>query len=225
MIASTSRHNKAIELDASCGFDLLVIRNFFDSPTCARILDEMQSADSAAATVYKDGAAALVDDRVRRVSRIVPLRETADFITRSLLDRKHDIGEHFEISLDECEEPHFLRYGVGDFFVAHQDGNTGLIRSQQEQFRKISVSIFLNSESDFPAPDRYCGGTLVFHRLGSESYGFRGETGTLVAFRAEIGRGHRQKPPEIALDEGLPVLRRAGAQIGIDRKRIEGRWL
>ena len=90
MIASTSRHNKAIELDASCGFDLLVIRNFFDSPTCARILDEMQSADSAAATVYKDGAAALVDDRVRRVSRIVPLRETADFITRSLLDRKHE---------------------------------------------------------------------------------------------------------------------------------------
>jgi SM-20-related protein len=185
MISSTSRHDKVIELDTSSGFDLLLIRNFFDSPTRARILNEMQTAPSAAATVYKDAAAAIVDQRVRNVSRIAPLRETADFVTQSLLERKHDIGEHFWISLEACEAPHFLRYGVGDFFVAHQDGNTGLLRSQQEQFRKISVSIFLNSESDSPAADKYCGGTLVFHRLGSESYGFHGEAGMLVAFRAE----------------------------------------
>jgi len=173
------------EYSCDSRFDLFLIRNFFEPATCERVLDEMRSAPSAAATVYRDEAVGIVDARVRRVSRLSLKRETVELVMRLLLGQKNAVEEHFGISLKGCEEPQFLRYGIGDFFVAHQDGNTGLIRSQQEEFRKISVSIFLNTESVFPEPGTYCGGTLVFHRLGRDSYGLHGEAGTLVAFRAE----------------------------------------
>ena len=47
----------------------------------------------------------------------------------------------FGLTLSECEEPQFLRYRTGDFFVAHQDGNTPLFRS--DKVRLISAIIFL----------------------------------------------------------------------------------
>jgi SM-20-related protein len=107
------------------------------------------------------------------------------------LEHKHDIEEHFRASVSDCEEPQFLRYGVCDFFVAHQDGNAGLIRSEREMSRKISVVIFLSNQSENPLPDTYCGGPLVLHRwdvsLGraDECLNLAGEAGTLVAFHLE----------------------------------------
>lgn len=167
------------------GFDLLPIRNFFDPQTCAGIIDRMRTGQTSSATVYTDSAQPAIDERVRRVSRVVPPDETATFVRQSLLDRKSEIGKHFGIRLSDCEEPHFLCYGPGDFFVAHQDGNTRLIRSRQDEFRKISVTIFLNSQSAVAEAGKYCGGALVFHRLGFENYSFQGEAGTLVAFPSE----------------------------------------
>ena len=99
------------------------------------------------------------------------------------------IGEHFGVRLSECEEPQFLRYKIGDFFVAHQDGNTGLLRLDTEQ-RRVSTVIFLNRESDAPGPDVYCGGSLIFTNLRAvkaEDAKFRvvADPGTLIAFRSE----------------------------------------
>jgi predicted 2-oxoglutarate/Fe(II)-dependent dioxygenase YbiX len=78
-----------------------------------------------------------------------------------------------------------LRYGVGDFFVAHQDGNTGLLRLDTE-LRRISLVIFLSRESESPQPDTYCGGSLLFTDFRADRKGsVAGEPGTLVAFRSE----------------------------------------
>ncbi|HEX8339127.1 MAG TPA: 2OG-Fe(II) oxygenase, partial [Pyrinomonadaceae bacterium] len=87
--------------------------------------------------------------------------------------------------LSGLEEPQFLRYGAGDFFVAHQDGNTGMLRSEREA-RKVSAVIFLNDQTETPGPGTYGGGSLVFHPRGApEPYRLAGEAGTLVAFPAE----------------------------------------
>jgi SM-20-related protein len=85
------------------------------------------------------------------------------------------------VSLSECEEPQFLRYRKGDFFVAHQDGNTGLLLLDTER-RLISTVIFLSRESESPEPDAFCGGSLVFSDSG---FHVPAKPGTLVAFRSE----------------------------------------
>ena len=167
------------------GFELLLIKEFFDSSTTAKIFKEMRSAPAAAATIYKDGPAGVVDVRTRSASRLSVQPETIDLVTRLLLEKRSIIGEHFGRVLKAVEAPQFLRYRAGDFFVAHQDGNTGMIRSESEEFRKISVSIFLNDESESAGPDTHQGGSLVFHPRAAASYRLRSESGTLAAFRAE----------------------------------------
>lgn len=169
-----------------------MIRNFLDTETCERILAELRSNRGNPATVYREVASGVVDERVRRATRLEPCAETVELVVRSLLERKSIIEEHFGVSVSDCEEPQFLRYVVGDFFVTHQDGNTGLIHSVREQTRIVSVIIFLSEQSESPLPNTYCGGSLVFHGWGSRMPGLEdlresvsGEAGMLVAFRAE----------------------------------------
>jgi predicted 2-oxoglutarate/Fe(II)-dependent dioxygenase YbiX len=171
--------------------DLLLIRDFLDNGTRARILAGLTSAPGQAAAVYRDAASGVIDGRMRRATRVTPSPEITESVTRFLLERKPAVEEHFRIDLSDCEDPQFLRYRTGDFFVAHQDGATGLLRSERELLRKISVVIFLSSQSETPEPGRYCGGTLAFHRweIGAgedRRVDLSGEPGTLVAFRAEL---------------------------------------
>ena len=128
-----------------------------------------------------------VEPGVRKTMRLAVPPETRDRVTQLLTARKADLEAHFGLPLTACEEPQFLRYRVGDFFVPHQDGNTPLVYDDS-RFRRISVVVFLSAASEEPAPDTYGGGTLVFHGH------YTGPTlrvpvtppaGTLVAFRAE----------------------------------------
>lgn len=146
----------------------------------------MRRCPTAPAVTYGQGDAGSVNERVRRVEKLEPSRETVEYITRRLMEYRGQVGEHFGISLSGCEKPQFLRYQVGDFFVAHQDGNTGLVQLDTDRSRRISISIFLNRQSEAPEMDAFCGGSLVFSdwRSGRELR-LDGETGTLVAFRSE----------------------------------------
>lgn len=168
-------------------FDLLLVRNFFDARACEEIAAEMRAAAGRPAAVYGRDEAGAVDARVRRAARLSPSRETAEFVRRRLLDRRAEVGAHFGLQLADCEEPQFLRYRTGDFFVAHQDGNTGLLRLDGEAARRVSAVIFLSREVETPEPGAHCGGSLVFSdwRGGRREFRLRGEAGTLVAFRAE----------------------------------------
>jgi SM-20-related protein len=175
--------------DEGAGFDLYVSRDFFDAGACRELLGELRGASVGAAEVYGRGEAGDVDERVRRAARLAPSAETVGRVVRRLSERREEVGAHFGLSLGACEEPQFLRYRVGDFFVAHQDGNTGMLMSERERSRKISVVVFLNRQSEAPEADAYGGGTLVFSDwrggAGRREFPFRGEAGTLVAFRAE----------------------------------------
>lgn len=176
-------------LETGAHFDLLIVRNFLDAETCAKIIAEMRASRGGPATVYSSDAVGSVDERTRRATRIAPSRETTEFVTERLLERKRSVEEHFRVAVSDCEEPQFLRYGVGDFFVAHQDGNTGLLRLDREESRKVSVTILLSRQSESPASGSYCGGSLVFHEWRAQhargSFAFGGDEGTLVAFRPE----------------------------------------
>jgi SM-20-related protein len=174
--------------DAGSGFDPLLVRDFFNAQMCEAIIAEMRSAESGPAAIH--GGSTSVDARVRKAARVMPSAETIGLVRRRLLECKDQIGEHFQIVLRDCEEPQFLRYQVGDFFVAHQDGNTPLLRLDRDRVRLVSAVIFLSQESTSPAPGTYCGGSLVFSGpLVDPSYRktetVAGEAGKLVAFRAE----------------------------------------
>lgn len=168
--------------------DLFTVEDFFDPPSCKELVAEVVAAESSAATVYGRGVTGAIDSGVRRTLRVFPSDETVELVTRRLWSCKDAIEKHFDVRLTECEEPQFLRYREGDFFVAHQDGNTGLLRLETER-RRISTVIFLSRESDVPGPNVYCGGALVLtnHHPSSHHAAFRvsAKPGTLVAFRSE----------------------------------------
>ncbi|HEY0169880.1 MAG TPA: 2OG-Fe(II) oxygenase [Pyrinomonadaceae bacterium] len=166
-------------------FDLMIERGFLGAAACERLVAEMRAARAAPATVYGRVKSGAVDERVRRTTCVFPSEETDELVRGLLLERAAAAGGHFGRRLCEVEEPQFLLYGVGGHFVAHQDGNTGLLRSERES-RLVSAVVFLNAQADAPSADTYCGGTLVFHPRGAgEPLSLAGEAGTLVLFRAE----------------------------------------
>jgi len=143
----------------------------------------MKAAGGGAATVYGSTVSGTIDESVRRTFRVKPSNETVALVIQKLLVLKGAIEKHFDVVLKECEEPQFLRYREGDFFVAHQDGNTGLLRLDTEQ-RLISTVIFLSRECESPEAGAYAGGSLVLSNL-RERFRVAAEPGMLVAFRSE----------------------------------------
>jgi len=155
--------------------DLFVVPQFVEPSVGDAIVAEMKAAPGSAATVYGSTVSGSVNESVRRTFRVKPPDEVVTLVIQKLLVLKDAIEKHFDVVLKECEEPQFLRYREGDFFVAHQDGNTGLLRLETEQ-RLISTVIFLSRD--------YSGGSLVFSNL-RERYRVPAEPGMLVAFRSE----------------------------------------
>jgi SM-20-related protein len=167
--------------------DLLQIPGFLDAETVAAVLDELRAAAGAPATVLSDQAQGTVRGSVRRTTRVALPADSRDRISRRLMERKPELEAHFGVALGTCEEPQSLRYETGDFFVAHQDGNTPLVYDQS-RFRRISVVLFLSTPSEVEVPGTYGGGALVFHGPFSQPnlrVPVAPAPGTLVAFRAE----------------------------------------
>jgi SM-20-related protein len=174
---------------AAASFNLYLDSEFLDAHTCGEIKKELASVPHNPATVYGSSASGAIDEAMRKTIRLAPSAQTVEYVTAKLVAAREPIAAHFGIDLTKHEDPQFLRYEVGNFFVAHQDGNTGLMLSDREQFRKVSVVIFLNRQSDISARDSYGGGSLVFTewRPGRNhgQYSLVAEPGTLVAFPAE----------------------------------------
>jgi len=167
--------------------DLLEIDGFLDAAAVAELVAELNEASGAAATVLSREAGGMVQSSVRKTTRVAVPAETRARVKARLMERKEEIGAHFGIALAECEEPQFLRYDEGDFFVPHQDGNTPMVWDDS-RFRRISAVIFLSEKSDAPEEGTYGGGSLVFHgpyTAGNERVAASAGAGSLVAFRAE----------------------------------------
>jgi SM-20-related protein len=163
--------------------DLFEIRDVLDGAGCEALRGEMREASASAAALLGQA----VRPQIRKVSRVAVPPATCERVTRLLMEQKGVLERHFGLTLGECEEPQFLRYATGDFFVPHQDGNTPLV-FDQSRFRKISAVIFLSPQSHDPVPETYGGGSLVLHGPYSgppSRLPVAASPGMLVAFRAE----------------------------------------
>lgn len=160
-----------------------------DGPTVERLRDEMRAAGGGDAGVTGLGSEARAASSARRATRVDVSEATRSEVIGVLERLRPRVEERFGRALDACEEPQFLRYGPGDYFVAHQDGNTPLIHDDT-RFRKVSAVIFLSEQSEDAdaAPGTYSGGSLVLHAPYTESderVPLAPPPGTLVAFPAE----------------------------------------
>jgi predicted 2-oxoglutarate/Fe(II)-dependent dioxygenase YbiX len=170
--------------------DIFVIKDFLEPRLCETIVNEMSAAQGRSSVVYGSSSSGVVDATTRKSLRLMPSNHTVETIVRRLSDVMSGVAKHFAVQLSECEDPQFLRYQTGDFFVAHQDGNTGLLRLDTER-RLVSTVIFLSREVDSPVevPNVFCGGSLVFTNLRATperaKFHLRAEPGTLIAFRSE----------------------------------------
>ena len=156
---------------------MLVLDRFLDEATRLALLADLRASAGAPAVVYGGREGAGVEARVRRTTRVQVSAETREWIVARFAERMPEIAAHFGADVSEVEEPQFLRYGEGDFFVAHQDGNTPLMRSK-DSARRVSLILFLSPRDD------YGGGELLFH-VGNDRQAAAAEHGSLIAFRAE----------------------------------------
>jgi predicted 2-oxoglutarate/Fe(II)-dependent dioxygenase YbiX len=163
--------------------DLFVVPQFFEPGLCETMLAELRTLAGHSATLYGRNTTGFIDERARKTIRLDPADETIKLVITRLWACKDAVEKHFAVMLKKCEDPQFLRYREGDFFVAHQDGNTGLLNLDAEQ-RLISTVIFLSREAEQPEDNAHCGGSLVFSNLDGKFH-FPAEPGTLVAFRSE----------------------------------------
>jgi SM-20-related protein len=167
--------------------DVLHVDHALDAATLERLRREMTAAQGDPATVLGSAPQQRVTSDARKATRVA-ISQAARAAVVGLLERLEPrIEARFGRSLDGFEEPQFLRYGPGDYFVAHQDGNTPLVYDQS-RFRKVSAVIFLSAQSEHPAPRTFCGGSLVLHEPVGHAgppLTLAGAPGTLVAFPSE----------------------------------------
>lgn len=175
------------ELSASY-FSLFLLRNFLDGTACAQLIEELCSAPITQAPVYIQGAEGVIHEDVRKTTSLHPSDETITHLQNLLFAQKSALEAHFGFFLTDCERPQFLRYQPGDFFVRHQDGNTETLEFDHLRIRRISLIAFLNDYAPEPKENCYSGGELTFYDKRdepAESFPLGGETGLLVAFRAD----------------------------------------
>jgi SM-20-related protein len=167
--------------------ELLILDDFVPYERRKIILAELSAASASQAKVYGSSVAGTVDPRVRSVLTVKTSSSTVEWVVANLLRIRPTLETYFSVELGELEEPQFLRYRVGDHFVAHQDGNTGLIYDETRH-RRVSIVVFLNERSDKSTEETYDGGSLVLHGAYPD-FALRDEVpclaGGLAAFRSE----------------------------------------
>jgi SM-20-related protein len=175
-------------------FRLFVLKDALDPELCARVRYEMQSACRSLATVRAPGhsQAYNVDATVRSAKWVDVEELTVSLVEARLLDLKPAVERHFNVALNGCQQPQFLAYREGDFYLPHRDRPNDPDAAVFAVERKVSVVMFLNSESPEPHQDAYGGGALTFYGLMDTPLGksvgipLVGQSGLLIAFPSEI---------------------------------------
>lgn len=171
---------------------LLVIENFFDAETCAMLREPMLTGMSEPGTIYRNGKEELVDESFRKAKEIKVSKDVEKLVEKRLLDLMPELSAHFKMELQNMENPRFVLYTKGDFFLAHRDTSPAEDAVSRLVARRVTAVIFLNDEVEQPGQEMtYCGGALTFYGLvkekGWEKVGFpvHGKEGLLVAFPAD----------------------------------------
>ena|SRR2546425_482922 len=169
-------------------FGLFVRKNFLEQELCTRCCREINEAAQAKATIAVPNATDIIDENIRKVKRAAVPATTVSLVKARLLALIPTLERHFNVTLTGCERPNFLTYQEGDFYQVHIDSDD---EHPDLKERKVSVVIYLNGQTQQPADDTYCGGSLTFYGLIDDprwlAYGFplNSEPGLLIAFRSE----------------------------------------
>jgi SM-20-related protein len=173
---------------------LLCTRGFFDAETCGRLRAEIREASGGPATVLGDQGGWVVKPEVRRVTWTEVSPPTRAEVDRRLTELMPALSRHFGVGLCGHEGPSFLRYGPGDFYLAHRDRDDEPDPAAPEGpgARQVSVVAFLNGEGEAPSPEVFGGGALTFTgllddpRLRTRGLPLVPEPGLLIAFRSDV---------------------------------------
>ena len=178
-------------VDAPAASGLFLVRDFLGPRECEAVRAEARAAAGHPAPVYIEGAEGVVHEDVRKTTSLEVSGATAADVGRRLQELRGDAGRYFGLSLNGCEPPQFLRYGEGDFFVRHQDGDAGQLEFDHLRVRKVSVVVFLNGGSEAASAETFGGGELLIYRAQGDGHAgpvvfpVTGAPGLLVAFRSD----------------------------------------
>lgn len=178
----------------------LQIPDFLDAATCQRLRQAMRVQPAAPAGLL---GSASPRPEVRRAAQVaLDDAEIAPF-EAALAAALPRLSAHFDVVLNRWEPPQALRYGAGDYFVAHQDGNTPLV-FDASRHRRVSVILFLSPQTQPSRAGGYGEGWLTLHepwpRTGRQR--LAPPPGTLLAFRSETT--HEVEP--VAHGERLTIV-------------------
>jgi predicted 2-oxoglutarate/Fe(II)-dependent dioxygenase YbiX len=170
-----------------------IAKDFLDDDLCAKIRSEMCLGSNIPAMVTS-GKEEIIKENVRKNKVVQVSASSISFFKSRLLAIKPILEEHFKLSLTDCQEPQFLAYKQGDFFIFHSDRSDEQDKPEYVKARQISVVIFLNSAASEYEIDSYSGGSLKFYAydivsdssLKNAGFSLSGETGLLIAFRSDI---------------------------------------
>ncbi len=171
---------------------VLVRPSFIEPDVCRRLRQAASAARADRATITKQTGEVLLDERTRRTRRAIVPEECEQLVEQRLIAISGQLAGYFGVKVAAVQRPQFLVYGRGDFFLAHQDSVVDRQAGDEIRLRRVSLVIFLNSQSRLPEPDSFCGGALTFLRLMAAAtvdngrMPVPGQEGMLVAFRSDL---------------------------------------
>jgi SM-20-related protein len=164
---------------------------FLDEAALAGILAAVEQSKLNRATIHRKGVE-FVEEKIRRTRVAQVPEEVAAPLALQLRGLRPVLAEHFQMPLEDCEDPQFLVYDPGDQYKEHRDANPRPDAAPGIKARKVSVVVFLNRQTDEPAAGCFGGGSLVFfgilpdEKLAAVGLPLVPEPGLLVAFRSSI---------------------------------------
>lgn len=178
---------------------LFVVDNFLHADYCVQLCSQVLASPTTPGRVGGDNSrkSGWVDESRRSVLCADVPKAVESLLESRLAEIKPDLEEHFQVCLAECDGPHFLRYGPGNFYSPHQDVDAA--SPDHLRGRQVSIVIFLNPSTRDPAFEGgYIGGHLTFYGLLPGEYwdkcafSLDASAGLLVAFRSDLL--HEVKP-------------------------------
>jgi predicted 2-oxoglutarate/Fe(II)-dependent dioxygenase YbiX len=158
---------------------------FLSAATCRTLCDAVAQSSLQPSVIVDGPAGSREAYGVRRSKSIAVEQPVMLRIKRRVRSLKTDLEKLFEQPLGDVQEPSFLRYDAGDFFIPHVDNppfDAGL--DEDIRSRRVAVVVYLN--------DEFQGGELKLYCLEPKPtwddfcFTVKPRAGLVVAFRSTI---------------------------------------
>jgi SM-20-related protein len=160
-----------------------------DGVLLKRLRVAMTSRASSPAEVVLGGRQGVIE-RARRTRSVAVPENLATPTWRRLDELRPRLEARFSSRLYGCEPPQFLRYEVGDRFIAHRDVAT--LTGEPYSRRRVSVVLFVTGREPDVASTDTAGGQLVFFDTSPSAtwqncrVPVHAPAGTAVAFPSDV---------------------------------------